>query len=101
MEYQIVDQILCDLYEVTFNDVKRLPSGNVIVHFQNKNDTIKLGEDDAVVVGEPYLEPLSRYGGGFKTKVLVKKNCIWLGRQICNKIKNQEIGSKCMRMFRE
>lgn len=98
MDHQVVDQILCDLYEVTFNDVKRLPSGNVIVHFQNRNDTITLGEDDAVVVGEPYLEPLSRYGGGFKTKVLVKKKCVWLGRQICNKVKTQDIGKKGYRM---
>lgn len=82
-----MEQALCDLYEVTFNDVKRLPSGNVVVHFQDRNDVIHLGEDDAVVVGEPYLEALRRYGGGFKTKTIVKKNCTWLGREIGAKLK--------------
>ena len=83
-----MEQVLCDLYEVTFNDVKKLPTGNVVVHFQDNDDVIHLGDDDHVVVGEPYLEALQRYGGGFKTKVLVKNNCTWLGREISARLKN-------------
>lgn len=83
-----MEQVLCDLYEVTFNDVKRLPTGNIVVHFQDSDDVIELGPDCHVVVGEPYLEALSRYGRGFKTKTLIKKNCTWLGRDISAKLKN-------------
>lgn len=79
-------QALCDLYKVTFNDVKRLPEGSQVVHFQDREDIIKLGKDETIIVGEPYLEALSRYGGGFKTKELVKENCTWLGRAISEKL---------------
>lgn len=84
-------QTLCDLYEVTFNDVKRLPEGSQIVHFQDRSDIIRLPKDEIMVVGEPYLEALSRYGGGFATKKLIRENCTWLGRAISEKMANSSV----------
>ena len=89
-----MQQKLCDMYEVTFNDVRRLPTGNVVVHFQDNSDIIDVGPDGAIVVGEPYLDALKRYGGGFKSKLLVKKECMWLGRDIAAKLKNNSSSSQ-------
>lgn len=82
-------QILVDLYKVEFNNVKLL-TGNgprVVCHETNPEDYIILNQNDlSVIVGEPYLLPLSKYGGGFKSKTLVSKNCCWVGSAVAAKL---------------
>ena len=72
-------QKLHDLYEVTFNNVTKMNEGNIVFHDQNKNLNIFLVDRLTIQVAEPYLLPLSKYGGGFKTKTLVSKCSTWCG----------------------
>lgn len=72
-------QKLHDLYEVTFNDPHKTTSGFMVFHDSNKNLNIFLGDKLTIQVAEPYLLPLSKYGGGFKTKELVSKSSVWCG----------------------
>lgn len=84
-------QILTDLYKVEFNTVRMLSSTgpHVVVHESNPEDYIVLNPMDmSVVVGEPYLLPLQRYGGGFKKKTLLAKNCCWVGSGVASKLAN-------------
>lgn len=86
-------QVLVDLYKVDFNDVRKLTiSGpHVVVHETNPEEYIVLNQDKSIIVGEPYLVPLQKYGGGFKSKTLIGKNCCWVGSSIAAKIANQGV----------
>lgn len=82
-------QVLVDLYKVKFNQVKTLPGTNtpIVTHETNPEDYIVLSpHDQTVVIGEPFLLPLSKYGGGFKDRTLVAANCCWVGSSIAAKL---------------
>lgn len=70
-------QVLQDLYEVTFNDVTKTKTGNVIYHNDDRNLNIFLGNRLTIQVAKSQLEELSKYGNGFKTQKLLQKACIW------------------------
>lgn len=82
-------QVLVDLYKVEFNQVKTLPGTNVciVTHETNPEDYIVLGSvNRPVFIGEPFLLPLSKYGGGFKNKTLIEKGSCWVGSTIAGKL---------------
>lgn len=86
-------QQLSDLYEVEFNEVRRSPLGNVVIHDQNSDMVILLGTDTTMIVGEPYLVPVSRYGKGLKKKTLVRKQCCWMGSNIASRVGDELSGT--------
>lgn len=85
-------QVLVDLYEVEFNHPRMLSQGGpiVVIHETNPEEYIVLDPvNKTVMVGEPYLLPLQKYGGGFKSKKLVAKNCCWVGSGIASRVANK------------
>ena len=87
-------QILTDLYKVEFNNVRKMSSSGpyMVTHETNQEDFIILNPADlSVVVGEPYLLPLQKYGGGFKSKTLIAKNCCWVGSNVASKLADKNV----------
>lgn len=84
-------QLLSDLYEVEFNKVRHTPDGYVVTHDQDSNLRIVMGSRKTIVVAEPYILPLSKYGGGIKTKTLIERNCCWMG-SVTQKVTEQVSG---------
>lgn len=89
-------QTLENLFEVEFNDVKKTNFGNVVVHDNDANLSISLGERTTIQVSEQYLLPISKYGKGIKSKKLICASCCWVGSSIGEK--NRE--SKNRSVFR-